>query len=358
MNQVDVHTNDHTYSVYIGNQLRFQTGDWLKRIGGAPISSILIVSDSMVAPLYLEDVMTSLGDFEQVHSMILPAGEQSKSFTEFERLTTEALSIGLDRKSVIIALGGGVVGDIAGFVAASYMRGIRFVQMPTTLLAHDSSVGGKVAINHPLGKNMIGAFHQPEMVIYDTDMLSSLSKREWRSGFAEVLKHGLILDHEFYEWLQSRVDGFTSIEDDLLAELLTRSISIKADVVSEDEQEQGIRALLNLGHTLGHAIEAVAGYGRVTHGEAVVIGIVFAMKLSEKVYGHELPIQAFKTWIKSLGYESDIPADLDRKQLLHAMKKDKKAESGKIRMILLKGIGEACVETVETDVILSLLEES
>ncbi|TSB46915.1 3-dehydroquinate synthase [Alkalicoccobacillus porphyridii] len=358
MKQVHVNTNDHSYTVYLDNGLRFETGKWLQKCLEQPVSSILVITDSTVGPLYLKDVLSGLSGFEQVHTVTIPSGEQSKSFAEYERLITEALTCGLDRKSVIIALGGGVVGDIAGFVAASYMRGIRFVQMPTTLLAHDSSVGGKVAINHALGKNMVGAFHQPEVVLYDTAMLGSLSTQEWRSGFAEVLKHGLILNRPFYEWLQTSIKSFDSIDNDLMAELLSQSIAIKAKVVSEDEQEHGVRALLNLGHTLGHAIESVSGYGRITHGEAVVIGIVFAMRLSEQLYDTHLDIPSFIAWVKSFGYETEIPNELSRQELLLAMKKDKKTEAGMIRMILLKEIGVACVEKVETDIIFSLLKEN
>ncbi|MDQ0205920.1 3-dehydroquinate synthase [Alkalicoccobacillus murimartini] len=358
MNKVQVNTQSHTYEVYLDKALRFRVGDLLSQCLKEKPSSVFVITDSTVAPLYLQDVLSSLPDDLSVSSAIIPSGEQSKSFKEYENLLSQALKNGLDRKSVIIALGGGVVGDIAGFVAASYMRGIRFIQMPTTLLAHDSSVGGKVAINHELGKNMVGAFHQPEAVFYDTDVLFSLPQKEWRAGFAEVLKHGLILDKSFYEWLQKNVTDFLSIDNELVSSLLARSIAIKAEVVSQDEREQGIRAYLNLGHTLGHAIEAVSGYGKITHGEAVVIGIVFAMKLSERLYKIDLDIPAFKAWVESFGYETVIPKDLDHEKLLEAMKKDKKTEAGIIRMVLLKKLGEACVEKVETDVILSLLKES
>ena len=358
MKKVQVNTKNHEYHVYLDKGIRFRVGELLSECLKDKPSSVFIVSDSTVAPLYLKDVMNSLQTDLSVSSVIIPSGEQSKSFSEYERLLTEALKAGLDRKSVLIALGGGVVGDIAGFVAATYMRGIRFIQMPTTLLAHDSSVGGKVAINHALGKNMIGAFHQPEAVFYDTEMLFSLPEREWRAGFAEVFKHGLILDHSFFEWLKENVTDFTSINEDLITDVLARSIAIKAKVVSEDEREQGIRAYLNLGHTLGHAIEAVSGYGKITHGEAVVIGIVFAMKLSEKHFHTNLDIPSLITWVETFGYETVIPADLDRNKLLDVMKKDKKTEAGSIRMVLLKKLGEACVEKIETDVIRSLLNEN
>lgn len=323
MKTVPVDIEHHAYKVYLDKGLRFRVGELLKESLGEQPSSLFIVTDSTVAPLYLEDVLGGLPKELNVTSVTIDSGEQSKSFKEYEYLLTEALKAGLDRKSVLIALGGGVVGDIAGFVAATYMRGIRFIQMPTTLLAQDSSVGGKVAINHPLGKNMIGAFHQPEAVYYDTEMLATLPDKEWRSGFAEVFKHGLILDEPFYQWLGEHVQHLP-IQDRYMSELLARSIAIKAEVVSKDEREQGIRAYLNLGHTLGHAIESVSGYGTLTHGEAVVIGIVFAMKISEKHYQTDIKISDFTKWVEGLGYETKIPSQLDRQMLLEAMKKDKK----------------------------------
>lgn len=356
MKTVPVDIEHHAYKVYLDKGLRFRVGELLKESLGEQPSSLFIVTDSTVAPLYLEDVLGGLPKELNVTSVTIDSGEQSKSFKEYEYLLTEALKAGLDRKSVLIALGGGVVGDIAGFVAATYMRGIRFIQMPTTLLAQDSSVGGKVAINHPLGKNMIGAFHQPEAVYYDTEMLATLPDKEWRSGFAEVFKHGLILDEPFYQWLGEHVQHLP-IQDRYMSELLARSIAIKAEVVSKDEREQGIRAYLNLGHTLGHAIESVSGYGTLTHGEAVVIGIVFAMKISEKHYQTDLKISDFTKWVEGLGYETKIPSQLDRQMLLEAMKKDKKTEAGSIRMVLLKKIGEASVEKIDENLILSFLNE-
>ncbi|MED3646089.1 3-dehydroquinate synthase [Halalkalibacterium halodurans] len=347
-----VHTSSKVYDVTVKSGVLSQIGSYI-----APLrpSAILIVTDDQVADLYLDTVKSSLHNLAPLHAVVLPNGEETKSFDNYYALQTAALEYGLDRKSMIIALGGGVIGDLAGFVAATYMRGIAYVQVPTTLLAHDSSVGGKVAINHPLGKNMIGAFHQPEAVLYDPQVFATLPEREWRSGFAEVVKHGLIKDAAFYAWLQKYINDFSRIQGEIAEELLLRSIQVKANIVAADEKEKGERALLNLGHTLGHAIEAELGYGKVTHGEAVVIGIIFAMKLSEKVYHQSLPIQDLEKWLKSLGYETRIPKGLDTGALIGTMKKDKKVERGVIRFVLLEEVGHAVIKEVDEQLIRELL---
>src|SRR5690606_22285980 len=211
---------------------------------------------------------------------------------------TFALEQKLDRKSVILAFGGGAVGDLSGFVAASFMRGIPFIQIPTTILAHDSAVGGKVAINHPLGKNMIGAFYQPEAVFYDLDFLHSLPLHERRSGFAEVIKHSLISDEDFYVWLRENVHDLDQLRNEEMLYFLKKGIRIKEQIVSQDEKESGIRAFLNFGHTLGHAIEGEAGYGNITHGEGVVIGMMFALGLSKKKLGLSFHLDEFESWLK------------------------------------------------------------
>lgn len=232
----------------------------------------------------------------------------------------------------------GAVGDLTGFVAASFMRGIPFIQVPTTILAHDSAVGGKVAINHPLGKNMIGAFYQPEAVIYDLELLKSLPIQEVRSGFAEVIKHALISDPAFYQWLTANVHDLNSLTLEQLNYALVKGITIKNNFVSQDERETGIRAYLNLGHTLGHAIESEMGYGNFTHGEAVMIGMVFALKISSRLLGLPFQLTEFIDWVNKLGYRTNIPEQLQFESLIGKMKQDKKSVGETIRFVLLNPI--------------------
>lgn len=350
-----IETKTKQYPLYIGEDLRFETGKLLRGLFDSPISSVLIITDDNVAPLYLEDLKKSLQQFKQVFEYVIPSGEASKSFKLYYEIQSFALEKGLDRGSLIIAFGGGVVGDLAGFVAATFMRGIPFVQVPTTLLAHDSSVGGKVAINHPLGKNMIGAFYQPEAVIYDTSTLQSLPEQEWRSGFAEVIKHGFIWDRKFLKWLQDNISNFDQINGSLAIELLVRSISVKKAVVEEDETETGIRAILNFGHTLAHAIETNLGYGKITHGEAVVIGMIFALKVSEDYFDVNFDIPSIIEWFEKYHFQVSIPSNLNVEALITAMKKDKKSASGIIRMVLISEIGESEVVSVSEDRLRALL---
>ncbi len=357
METLFIETESKTYPLFIGGDIRFNTDKLVIRTITQPITSILIVTDDNVAPLFLQDMKKCLSKIAPLCEYIIPSGEASKSFQMYYDIQGFALEKGLDRRSLVIALGGGVVGDIAGFVAATFMRGIPFIQVPTTLLAHDSSVGGKVAINHPLGKNMIGAFYQPEAVIYDTATLQSLPEREWRSGFAEVIKHGFIWDKEFLDWLIEHVRDFSLVKDDVAQELLLRSISVKKAVIKEDETEKGIRAFLNLGHTLGHAIENELGYGRITHGEAVVIGMLFAFRVSEDIYGIDLHITNIVDWLKQYNYEVTLPKQLEVDRLIATMKKDKKSEDGIVRMVLLKEIGKAEVVSVPEERLRLLLDD-
>jgi 3-dehydroquinate synthase len=278
-----------------------------------------------------------------------PSGEKAKTFEVYFDALTAALDNKLDRKSLILSFGGGAIGDLSGFVAASFMRGIPFIQIPTTILAHDSAVGGKVAINHPLGKNMIGAFHQPDAVFYDLDYLKTLPEHEIRSGFSEVIKHALIYDGQFYDWLQENIHDLNSLPMEKLAAALSRGIKVKKEFVAKDEREHGVRAYLNFGHTLGHAIEAEMGYGNFTHGEAVMIGMVFALKLSQELLGMKFDLEKFVSWIKELGYETTIPSQLTNDNLLTKMKKDKKTIGDTIRFVLLKQIGKPILQEI-TDV--------
>ncbi|PYZ94513.1 3-dehydroquinate synthase [Salipaludibacillus keqinensis] len=348
-------SESHAYPVYIHQGLRHSTYELIEQSLMKPASAYMIIADETVADLYLRDVLASFPDNRKPSVALVPSGEASKSLDKYEELLTKTLEARLDRQSVIIALGGGVTGDLAGFVAASYMRGIRFVQLPSTLLAHDSSVGGKTGINHPLGKNLIGAFHPPSAVVYDSEMLMTMPEKEWRSGFAEVVKHGFIADPPFLQWLQENVPSFSSCSLDTINELLKRSIAVKAKIVQEDEREQGVRAYLNFGHTLAHSIEAESGYGTITHGEAVAIGMVFALKLSEQVYDIDLQYADTIRYMESLGYHLSIPNQCDSHELLNRMKIDKKTHNQKVHYVLLKELGRPELVPVDDHVILQLL---
>lgn len=355
MNEVLIQTKSKEYPLIIGSKL-FTKDDILQRVINQKTSSILIITDDIVASLYLNQLVVALSPFAPVHTKIIPNGEESKSIDMYYECQSFALENNLDRHSLIVALGGGVVGDLAGFVASTFMRGIAFIQVPTTLLAHDSAVGGKVAINHPLGKNVIGAFYQPDAVLYDTSFLSSLPQHEQRAGFAELIKHSLIWDREFYPWLRKHVPTLQHLHGHVLEEGLLRGINIKAIVVKEDEKETGIRSFLNFGHTLAHALEAELGYGKISHGDAVAIGMIFAMKVSEKMLHVTLPIQQLQEWFDSLGYPS-FPKSISPDSLLQRMKKDKKAVKGTIRMNLMEQVGTLTIEEVEDRLLLEILQQ-
>lgn len=262
MRQLTVQLEERSYPILIGCGLLAQAPQYFEQYGLTKKSPLLIITDEHVAPKYLSDLEQTLrtAGFTVV-SAVVPSGETSKSLSVYQDMMTIAIEGKLDRSSAIVALGGGVVGDLAGFVAATYMRGIKFVQVPTTILAHDSSVGGKVAVNHPLAKNMIGAFHQPELVLYDVDTLQTLPPRDVSAGLSEMLKHGLIRDEAFAYWCEEHAEDLLALDSEALEYGLERGCSIKAEIVSRDERENGERALLNLGHTIGHAIEAIAGSG-------------------------------------------------------------------------------------------------
>jgi 3-dehydroquinate synthase len=337
MINLKVNTTLKTYPVYIGVGAIQQLPMFLKDYP-YHLTKIFIITDETVGELYLPTVLKSLEEF-QVETIKVPSGEMAKTFDVYYECQTAALKYKLDRHSLILALGGGAVGDLSGFVAATFMRGIPFIQIPTTILAHDSAVGGKVAINHPAGKNMVGSFYQPDAVIYDTDFLASLPEHEKRSGFAEVIKHGLIQDYSFYEWLKENISSLNNITEEDLIHFLARGIEIKSAIVAEDEKETGVRAYLNFGHTLGHAIEAELGYGKMTHGEAVLIGMLFALQLSEKYAGLQFEKGPLYEWIQKLGYQIELPNGLSFNRLIDRMKSDKKSVGQQIRMVLLKEIG-------------------
>ncbi|WP_100398550.1 3-dehydroquinate synthase [Bacillus sp. FJAT-44742] len=351
-----IRSSSGEYPIWVGANIRKQAGMLLKDILSGK-SKVLIVTDRKVGSVYLTEVSEAFAPFLPVETAVLPAGEETKSFTQYENLLTKALEKGLDRQSIIVALGGGVIGDIAGFMAATYMRGIPFIQMPTTLLAHDSSVGGKTGINHPLGKNMVGAFHQPKAVLYDTNTLLTLPDEEWRSGFAEMIKHAYISNQEFVELLKKKVQSISDLKSDQIKDLLTRSIQVKADIVQDDEKESGVRGYLNFGHTLGHAIEKNIGYGGLTHGEAVVIGILFSMKVSNALQLSAWDVESEEKWLEDLGYPVNKHKDLSHKELIETMKKDKKSSKGQIRMVLLPEPGKPMIAAVEEKVIQNVLAD-
>lgn len=349
MEILNVKTSSHDYHVTIGHGTRFQINELLPN----SYSSIMIITDEVIEPLYLSDVKAAF-DSKKVFTYVLPSGEAEKSINNYYKIQTRALEVGLDRNSLLIALGGGVVGDITGFVAATYMRGIDFIQIPTTVLAHDSSVGGKVAINHELGKNMIGAFYPPKAVIYDIDTLKTLNTRELRSGYAELIKEAFISDENFLnELLETKLTDLTDVQ---LSKHLYQGIKVKAGIVEADEKESSVRKHLNFGHTLSHAIESELGYGQITHGEAVAIGIIFALKLSNAKYNIKLPIDAYVNWLKMNNYPLNIPK-METNKLIKRMKSDKKTTNQVIQMILLKDIGKPHIQEVSDDFLIDYLAE-
>ncbi|TLS53100.1 3-dehydroquinate synthase [Paenibacillus antri] len=356
-----VELGERSYPIYIGEGLLAGFGRTAEKHGLPKKSPILVVTDEKIAPLYLERVVASLREAGyEAASHVIESGEQAKRLEVLGDVVTTALETGLDRDSTIVALGGGVVGDLAGFAAASYMRGVRFVQAPTTILAHDSSVGGKVAVNHPLAKNIIGAFHQPEFVLYDTETLRSLPAREVRSGLAEVAKHGLIKDRAFALWCDENAEKLLALDPEALAYALYVGCGVKARVVSQDEREGGLRAILNLGHTIGHALEAVAGYGELTHGEAISIGMCGSARLAEKLGVAKEPVYGpTRKLLAKLGLPVALPAHFDTDAIMEAMMHDKKFRGGQMVFVLPQEIGavdiaKGIASTLVRDVVESL----
>jgi 3-dehydroquinate synthase len=338
-----VDLGERSYPIYIGSGLLGQADLITRHIHG---QSALIVSNDTVAPLYLATVQQAL-DGKQIRrdQLILADGEQFKTMASTEAIIDLLLTNRHDRQTTVIALGGGVIGDVAGFAASIYQRGVNFLQIPTTLLSQvDSSVGGKTGVNHPLGKNMIGAFYQPQCVIADIDTLNTLPARELSAGLAEVIKYGLIHDREFFDWLETNIDGLSSLDQDLLAQAVLVSCQNKARVVELDERETGLRAILNLGHTFGHAIETVMGYGNWLHGEAVAAGMVMAIDLSirEDLLDENIRQRAV-TLLQRAGLPVNPPAEITVEQYLDAMAIDKKNVDGRIKLVLLRALGEAFI---------------
>ncbi|WP_421241543.1 3-dehydroquinate synthase [Aeromonas enteropelogenes] len=320
---------------------------------------VMIVTNTVVAPLYLERVSALLSDF-QVEHLILPDGEAYKNLTTFEQIMSALLETNHGRDTTLIALGGGVIGDVVGFAAASYQRGIPFIQIPTTLLSQvDSSVGGKTAVNHPLGKNMIGAFYQPRQVIIDTECLSTLPAREFAAGMAEVIKYGIIWDAEFFSWLEQNMTRLQRLDPAALSYAIKRCCEIKADVVGQDETEQGVRALLNLGHTFGHAIEAEQGYGNWLHGEAVAAGTMLATDTAlARGEMTESQVARVRALLLAANLPIKAPAEMDFAAFIRHMRRDKKVLEGKLRLVLPVGIGHAQVVADVSDAELLAVIES
>lgn len=353
--KVPIALDERSYDVWIGSGLLGQPETWR----GLPAArSALIVSNTTVAPLYAARLREQLQScYAQVFEVALPDGEAYKDWQTLNLIFDRLLAEGCDRKTVIFALGGGVVGDMAGFAAACYMRGVPFVQVPTTLLAQvDSSVGGKTAVNHPLGKNMIGAFYQPARVVCDLEALATLPQRELAAGLAEVIKYGPIADAEFFAWLEREMDGLVARDAELLAHAVRRSCEIKAAVVGADEREGGLRAILNFGHTFGHAIEAGLGFGTWLHGEAVAAGMVMASDLSERV---GLMPAGFCDRLRRLIERAGLPVRgprLDVAEYMAHMRVDKKAEGGEIRFVLIDRLGSAVVRPVPDALVAQTLD--
>jgi 3-dehydroquinate synthase len=339
MKILPVTLGNRSYPIYIGEGLLARLELYFEHIKA---KQVLVVTNETVAPLYMQTVLNQLKDY-QCAQAILPDGEQFKTLENLNNIFEGMLQHRFGRSATLIALGGGVIGDMGGFAAACYQRGIPFIQVPTTLLAQvDSSVGGKTGVNHGLGKNMIGAFYQPQCVIADTLTLGTLDDRQLSSGFAEVIKYGLIRDADFFEWLENNVEALLARNTDALAYAIERSCRNKAEVVAEDEHESGVRATLNLGHTFGHAIETGAGYGEYLHGEAVAIGICQAADLSCRLgWLTEAEFERIKRIITLAKLPVTPPENLTSEKFIELMSVDKKNVDGNIRLILLKGIGEA-----------------
>jgi len=341
MRTLQVDLGDRSYPIYIGQNL-LSDSQWLRPFVKG--SQVCVVTNETIAPLYLDRVLALL-DGLQVSTVVLPDGEVHKTLDVLSTIYDRLLEDRHNRTTTLIALGGGVVGDMTGYAAASYQRGVDFIQIPTTLLSQvDSSVGGKTGVNHPLGKNMIGAFHQPNVVVIDTEVLKTLPSRELSAGIAEVIKYGLIADVEFYQWLERNVEQLMACDTCALEEAIERSCQNKADVVAQDEREGGVRAILNLGHTFGHAIETAQGYGNWLHGEAVATGMLMALDLSAREGAITVQeVERLRTLLKRAKLPVVSPENMTEQQFMDLMAVDKKVLDGQLRLVLLDQVGAAAV---------------
>lgn len=353
---VNVELQERRYPILIGNGLLQDERSYPVKRG----DRVMIVTNPTVAQFYLDTVTFALKKRGcEVDHVLLPDGEKYKTLESLNLIFTALLQGNHGRDTTIIALGGGVIGDVAGFAAASYQRGVRLIQIPTTLLSQvDSSVGGKTAVNHELGKNMIGAFYQPSMVIIDTHTLGTLPKREVNAGLAEVIKYGAILDYEFFEWLEAHIDELVALNNESLQHCIARCCQIKADVVARDETEKGDRALLNLGHTFGHAIETHLGYGNWLHGEAVSTGMMMAAALSEQLGDISVAdVSRLEKLLARANLPTLSPDSMQPEDYLPHMMRDKKVLAGKLRLVLLKSLGQAYIATdTDKDLVLDAIK--
>jgi len=342
MRTIDIDLPDHGYPVQLGRGLLMDGSCWPPHLGDG---EILVVSNETVAPLYLDTLVQALGD-RQCETLLLPDGEPFKTVDSWQRILDRLVEIRARRDAQLIALGGGVVGDITGFAAACYMRGVRFLQAPTTLLSQvDASVGGKTGVNHVKGKNLVGAFHQPAAVVIDSATLDTLPAREFNAGLAEVVKCGIIGDAAFFDWLEKNADAVAARDEKAVDYLIERSVRNKAAIVREDEKEAGVRALLNLGHTFGHALESETAYRRFLHGEAVAIGMVTAARLSERRgLCDGGTASRIASLLRRFDLPVDIPGDLGVQEIANALMLDKKAVSSGLRLVLIKAIGDAVID--------------
>ncbi|CCQ96115.1 3-dehydroquinate synthase [[Clostridium] ultunense Esp] len=357
MKELWVELGPQRYPIRVERGLLHHVGEWLLKDERIKGKKAFLLSEIRVAEHYLEPVRSSLerAGFE-VYTKVVSAGEASKSLTQVEEIVGAMLTAGIDRSSLLLALGGGVIGDLGGFIASVYMRGIPFIGLPTTILAHDSSIGGKVAVNHPLAKNSIGSFYHPLAVYYDPGTFATLPMREVKSGLAEVVKHALLAGKEFFYWLRAHSDALLSLDGEEMGEALIRGMRVKVRIVEADERETaGVRELLNLGHTIGHAVEAAAGYGEVLHGEAVAIGLVQEGRIARgRGLLSEEELNEIKDLLLSFGLPTELPSEMRMEELLPYMYRDKKNRDGKIRMALLQGIGTAKGMEVTEEEILAL----
>ncbi|MFK8028035.1 MAG: 3-dehydroquinate synthase [Gammaproteobacteria bacterium] len=357
MRTLKVDLGSRSYPIYIGEDLLSQTKLLTPHIQG---KHVVIISNDTVAPLYLSSLLTSLESF-QAHKIILSDGESYKTLSTIESIFDQLLEMKCARDVTIIALGGGVVGDITGFAAACYQRGVNFIQIPTTLLSQvDSSVGGKTGVNHPLGKNMIGAFYQPQCVLADITTLQTLPERELSAGLAEVIKYGLIAKKPFFSWLENNVSRLISLDNDAIEYAVEQSCLCKAEIVASDEHEKsGRRALLNLGHTFGHAIETGMGYGNWLHGEAVGCGMVVAAQFSAKLgWLSNQDVSKISNLVSAARLPTQLPSELTPDRMVELMAIDKKVKDGKLHLVLLKSIGEAILTSkFSQDLLYSTLSE-
>jgi 3-dehydroquinate synthase len=359
MERVGIELGERSYDILIGSGIRKQVGKLLKSVFEP--SRVIVITHPSINELYGEEVVTNFIQQGWTTDIIeVPEGESSKSLSQAEKLYDHLLELNCDRKSVLVALGGGVIGDLVGFVAATYQRGIPFIQVPTTLLSLvDSSVGGKTAVNHPKGKNIIGAFYQPRLVVADLETLQTLSQKEYRAGLAEVVKYGVIADVKLFEFLETNYKEIINLDHNFLTHIVETSCAIKANVVEKDERESHYRMILNFGHTFGHAIESLTEYSQFVHGEAVAIGMVLATKLSYSVdkCSKDVP-KRLENLLKNLGLPVDMPA-LNSSEVIKSLYHDKKTVENKIKFILVKEIGLIeIVDQVSEEEILKVLRSN